>query len=223
MGSRQEDPQIKRRETYQKLIRDYLRCATTIDENIGIILKYLDTNHLSDNTMVIYTSDQGYFLGEHNYFDKRFMLEESLRMPFVARLPHRIPAGVKVDPMILNVDFAPMLLDYAGLGTPASMQGESFRSYLERPGQEAGRTSIYYRYWENSPRRPAHYGVRTQTAKLIYYDGLVTESEAHKWEFYDLLTDPTETTNQYDQVEGHASTKALVDELFLWRKKLRDR
>ena len=90
--------------------------------------------------MVIYTSDQGYFLGEHNYFDKRFMLEESMRMPFVARLPHRIPAGVKVDPMILNVDFAPMLLDYAGQATPASMQGESFRSYLEQPGQEAGRT-----------------------------------------------------------------------------------
>ena len=78
-------------------------------------------------------------------------------------------------------------------------------------------------YWENSPRRPAHYGVRTQTAKLIYYDGLVTESEARKWEFYDLLTDPTETTNQYDQVEGDVSIKALVDELFSWRKKLEDR
>ena len=126
----QEDPQTKRRETYQKLIRDYLRCATTIDENIGIILKYLDTNHLSDNTMVIYTSDQGYFLGEHNYFDKRFMLEESMRIPFVARLPHRIPAGVKVDPMILNVDFAPMLLDYAGQATPASMQGRIFSLLL---------------------------------------------------------------------------------------------
>ncbi len=218
----QEDPQTKRRETYQKLIRDYLRCATTIDENIGIILKYLDTNHLSDKTMVVYTSDQGYFLGEHNYFDKRFMLEESMRMPFVVRLPHRIPAGVKVDPMILNVDFAPMLLDYAGQATPASMQGESFRSYLERPGQEAGRTSIYYRYWENSPRRPAHYGVRTQTAKLIYYDGLVTESEAHKWEFYDLQEDPQETRNVYDRTHNARSIRQMKHFLRQCRSHLGD-
>ena len=218
----QEDPQTKRRETYQKLIRDYLRCATAIDENIGKILKYMDTNNLSDNTMVIYTSDQGYFLGEHNYFDKRFMLEESLRMPFVVRLPHRIPAGVQVDPMILNVDFAPMLLDYAGQATPASMQGESFRSYLERPGQKGGRTSVYYRYWENSPRRPAHYGIRTKTAKLIYYDGLMTGDDMQRWEFYDLREDPQETYNLYDRFSNAELIGKMKHLLRQWRLNLGD-
>lgn len=218
----QEDPQTKRRETYQKLIRDYLRCATTIDENIGKLLNCLDENDLTNNTLVIYTSDQGYFLGEHNYFDKRFMLEESLRMPFVIRLPDRIPAGAKVDPMILNVDFAPMLLDYAGQATPPSMQGESFRSYLELPGDEAGRGSIYYRYWENSPRRPSHYGIRTQTAKLIYYDGLAVGDDSRRWEFYDLREDPQETYNLYDRFSNADLIGQMKHLLRQWRSNLGD-
>jgi len=218
----QEDPQTKRRETYQKLIRDYLRCATTIDENIGKLLNCLDENDLTNNTLVIYTSDQGYFLGEHNYFDKRFMLEESLRMPFVIRLPDRIPAGAKVDPMILNVDFAPMLLDYAGQATPPSMQGESFRSYLELPGDEAGRASIYYRYWENSPRRPSHYGIRTQTAKLIYYDGLAVGDDSRRWEFYDLGEDPQETYNLYDRFSNADLIGQMKHLLRQWRSNLGD-
>lgn len=133
-----DDPQVVRRATYQKFAKDLLRCVAAIDENLGRVLDYLDQRQLAENTLVIYTSDQGYFLGEHNYFDKRFMLEESLRMPFVARYPHEIKPLALVDDIILNVDFAPTFLDYAGAEAPATMQGRSFRNNLAgRP--DAGR------------------------------------------------------------------------------------
>ena len=188
-----EDPLAVRRETYQKLLRDYLRCVAAVDENVGRLLGYLERSGLEEETVVIYTSDQGYFLGEHNYFDKRFMLEESLRMPFLVRHPGEIAPGTVVEEMVLNVDFAPYFLDLAGAGAPASMQGRSFRPLLAGERPEDWRRSMYYRYHSDSRERPSHYGVRTRDRKLVYYDGLEEAPEEERWEYYDLEADPEES------------------------------
>lgn len=208
-----DDPQVVRRAAYQKFVKDFLRCGAAIDENIGRVLAALDKQGLADDTVVIYTSDQGYFLGEHNYFDKRFMLEESLRMPFVVRYPREIKPGTVLDDIVLNVDFAPTFLDYAGAQPCASMQGRSFRANLT--GQTPGdwRRTMYYRYYAGSERRPAHFGIRTHRHKLIYYDGLKNRPEEKQWEFYDLVEDPRETRNAYDDAEHRDEIAQLKDRL----------
>ncbi len=116
---------------YQKYIKDYLACVRSVDDNIGRLLDYLDETGLAENTIVVYTADQGFYLGDHGWYDKRFMYEESLRMPLIIRHPGSIEPGQKLDQMTLNVDFAPTLLDMAGLGVPDEMQGESFAPLLQ--------------------------------------------------------------------------------------------
>lgn len=192
-----DDPIQVRKATYQKFVKDFLRCVAGIDENIGRLLDYLDKGGLAQDTLVIYTSDQGYFLGEHNYFDKRFMLEESLRMPLVARYPREIEPGTVLDEIILNVDFAPTFLDYAGGKPLGSMAGRSFRANLAGRTPSDWRDAMYYRYYGGQPQRPAHFGIRTDSHKLIYYDGLADGPSESRWEFYDLATDPHETRNVY--------------------------
>ncbi len=199
-----------KRAVYQKLTKDYLRAIAAIDENVGRMLDYLEQAGLADNTLVIYTTDQGYFLGEHGLKDKRFMYEEALRMPFVARLPGRIPAGSVNKEMILNVDYAPTFLDYAGLETPGEMQGQSVRRYLE--GREASglRDAMYYHYWPVGHwMSPAQYGIRTRRYKLMFCYGLWMPgapdrnipSEYKGWELYDLQKDPAEVHNVYGKPE----------------------
>jgi arylsulfatase A-like enzyme len=188
-----------RRATYQKLVKDFLRCVAGIDDNVGRVLDHLDRAGLADSTVVIYTSDQGYFLGEHNYFDKRFMLEESLRMPFVVRYPPEIAPGTVLDDIVLNVDFAELLLDYAGAPIPPQMQGRSFRANLAGRTPEDWRDAMYYRYYGGEPRRPAHFGIRTATHKLIHYDGLRDRPADERWELYDLAADPHETRNVFGE------------------------
>jgi arylsulfatase A-like enzyme len=217
-----QDPVVIRRQTYQKFIKDYLRCAVAIDENIGRVLDYLDRNELTRKTVIIYTSDQGYFLGEHNYFDKRFMLEESLRMPLVIKYPEEIIEGTVNKDMILNVDFAATILDYAGQKTPSTMQGKSFRENLRGNTPANWRESMYYRYWENSEERPAHYGIRTYADKLIYYDGLKSEVQKSRWEYYDLNIDPGESLNAYDTALDQKREETLKKLLSGWRKTLGD-
>jgi arylsulfatase A-like enzyme len=190
-----------RRDTYQKLAKDILRCGVGIDENVGRILDYLDQHQLADNTIVIYTSDQGYFLGEHNYFDKRFMYEESLRMPFVIRYPPEIKPGTTLGDFVLNVDFAQTLLDFAGGTASEAMQGRSFRSNLAGNSPADWRTDMYYRYHSNEPRRPAHFGLRTANHKLIKYDGIEGPDSPLKWELFDLSSDPQELVNIYDRAD----------------------
>ena len=193
-----DDPVAIRKATYQKFVKDVLRCVAGIDENVGRVLDYLDREDLARDTVVIYTSDQGYFLGEHDYFDKRFMLEESLRMPFVVRYPREIRPGTVLGDIILNVDFAATFLDYAAAPPAEAMQGRSFRGNLAGATPPDWRNAMYYRYWENSAQRPAHFGIRTRDAKLIYYDGLAGVPDDKRWEFYDLAADPHETCNVYD-------------------------
>lgn len=217
-----EDPKQVRAATYQKFLKDYLRCVAAIDENIGRITDYLQQQGLTEDTVVIYTSDQGYFLGEHNYFDKRFMLEESLRMPFVVRYPREIQPGTVVDDIILNVDFAETFLDYANAAPPDSMQGRSFRANLAGKTPADWRQAMYYRYYGGDARRPAHYGIRTHDAKLIYYDGLKDVQPDKRWEFYDLAADPHETRNLYDSPEHAAKIARLKTDLARLQQELGD-
>jgi len=164
-------PEEEKSWKYQRYIKDYLRCIASVDDNVGRLLDYLDREGLTENTVVIYTSDQGFFLGDHGWYDKRFMYEESLRMPFIIRYPREIePRTINAD-MILNVDFAPTFLDYAGIDIPEAMQGSSFRPLLKGELPEGWQTSLYYRYWMHLADHYvyAHYGVRTMRYKLIYY------------------------------------------------------
>ncbi len=141
------DKEAVRKKIYQEFIKDYLRCGAAIDDNIGKLLNFLDEEGLAENTIVIYVSDQGYFLGEHGFFDKRMMYEESLRMPFVIRYPKEIPAGTRNDDIALNIDFASLLADYTNAETPEKSQGRSFRNNLKRDTPTDWRKTMYYRYW----------------------------------------------------------------------------
>jgi len=219
-----EDPGKKRQATYQKLIKDYLRGVAGIDENIGRVMEYLEQTGQAENTVVIYTSDQGYFLGEHNMFDKRFMLEESLRMPFIIRYPKEIEPGTTVDDIILNIDFAELFLDYAEADIPDYMQGRSFRKNLRGNTPNDWREAMYYHYWTHQERRPSHYGVRTDRYKLIYYYGL--QRMGHEpdscWELYDLEKDPQELVNVYNKPEYNQVIERLKEKMKALRQKYRD-
>ena len=203
---------------YERYIKDYLRCIASIDDNVGRVLEYLDQSGLAENTIVIYTSDQGFYLGEHGWFDKRFMYEESLRMPLLVRYPAEISPRVSND-MVLNLDFAPTILDYAGAPIPEDMQGESLRGVLKGKAPEDWRTSIYYHYYEypgwHMVRR--HYGVRTERFKLMhfYYD-------IDAWEMYDLRNDPHELNNIYADPRYAGTVADLKTELERLRRKYKD-
>jgi len=203
---------------YQRYLQDYLACVQSIDDNTGRLLDHLDATGLASNTIVIYTSDQGFFLGDHGLYDKRFMYEESLRMPFLVRWPAGIGAGSRSDAIGLNVDFAPTFLEAAGLPVPEDMQGRSLLPVLrgETPGD--WRTSMYYRYYHDpgDHNTRAHYGVRTRTHKLIYY------WKQDEWELFDLEHDPYELNNLYGQPGHETITSDLKAELARLRTSLHD-
>lgn len=182
---------------YQRYMQDYIACIASVDEGVGRVLDYLDENGLAENTIVVYTSDQGFYLGEHGWFDKRFMYEESLRTPLMIRYPKEIKPGTTIDAMVQNLDFAPTFLDYAGVQIPADIQGESFRKLVDGETSE-WRDAIYYTFYEYPSIHMVkrHYGVRTNRYKLIhfYYD-------IDEWELYDLEKDPQEMKNVYDDPE----------------------
>ncbi len=220
-----------RRWAYQRYIKDYLRCVASVDDNVGRVLDYLDAEKLSGNTLVVYTSDQGFFLGDHGYYDKRFMYEESLRMPFLARLPGRIAPGSVSNDIVLNIDFAPTFLDLAGRNKPSEMQGRSFRSILSGKTPRDWRTSMYYRYWMHlaEHRVPAHYGVRTKRHKLIYYygkalgsAGAIDKDTEPEWEMFDLEKDPREMKNVYADPSYAAVRKTLKATLEKHRRVYQD-
>ena len=203
---------------YQRYMQDYLACVESVDDNVGRILDYLDTSGLRENTVVIYTSDQGFFLGEHGLFDKRFMYEESLRMPFVVRWPAGIKAGSTSDAIGINCDFAPTFLDMAGQATPQDMQGRSLRGVWEGHKPKDWRQSMYYRYYHDpgDHNTRAHYGVRTATHKLIYF------WKKDQWECYDLVADPAEMHNIYNDPKQQKLVASLKQELYRLKKELKD-
>jgi arylsulfatase A-like enzyme len=203
---------------YQKYIKDYLRCIASVDDNVGRLLDYLDQAGLRDNTIVIYTSDQGFFLGDHDWFDKRFMYEESLRMPFLIRYPGNIKPGTVNDGMILNVDFAPTWLQYAGVPIAKEIQGRSFLPLLEGKNPRDWRKAMYYRYYHypGDHQVQQHYGVRDERYKLIFYHRI------NQWELFDLKTDPHELKNIYSDPSQAATVKRLKVEVEKLRKELND-
>jgi len=204
-------PQEVREWKYQKYIKDYLATIKSVDDNIGRVLAYLKDNGLEENTIVIYASDQGFFLGEHGFFDKRFMYEESLKMPFVIRYPGKIKPGTVVDDIVSNIDFAPTLLDMAGITIPEQVQGKSFFNNLKGENSEDWRQSMYYHYYEYPyyHRVQPHYGIRNKRYKLIhfYYNMDI-------WELYDLKNDPNEMRNLINIEANSELIKELKKELY---------
>lgn len=199
---------------YQRYMQDYLACVQSVDDNVGRLLEYLDESGLAANTVVIYTSDQGFFLGDHGLYDKRFMYEESIRMPFLVRWPQGIAAGGVQTAMAINPDFAPTFMELAGLETPSDMQGRSLVPLFKGRRPADWRTSWYYRYYHDpgDHNTRAHYGVRTETHKLIYF------WKQDQWEMYDLVQDPEELHNLYAdpaQAETVARLKAELQRLKL--------
>lgn len=200
---------------YQRYMQRYLRTIQSIDDSVGEILDYLkgeEGGELDKNTVVVYTSDQGFFLGEHGWFDKRFMYEESFQMPFLIRYPAKIKAGSICDDIVSNVDFAPLFLDFARLKVPSYMQGVSFRGLLHGKTPADWQQVAYHRYWMNNDSihaARAHYGVRDQRYKLIYWYNRdlgvpgarpPNEGEEEKeWELFDCKEDPLELFNVYSE------------------------
>lgn len=215
---------------YQLYIKDYLRCVAGVDENVGKLLKYLDDNGLTENTVVIYTGDQGFFLGEHGWFDKRLMYEESLRMPFLIRYPKEIKPKTVNNDFILNIDFAPTFLNVAGVNKPSYMQGESFLKNLEGETPSTWRKEMYYRYWMNgNESTTANYGIRTDRYKLVFYYGLplgkylsTNLDVTPVWELYDIKNDPSEMKNLYDDPTYSSTIKMLKEDLLKLKKQYGD-
>ena len=206
-----EHPELVRWK-FQRYVRNYLETVKAVDENVGRLLKYLDDNDLVDNTIVIYASDQGFYLGEHGWFDKRWMFEESLKMPFVIRWPGKIKPGSKPAAMIQNIDYAPTFMEIAGLETPEEVQGESILPVLLDSSKKV-RESLYYAYYELGEHAvPQHFGVRTETKKLFYMPA------TKEWQMFDLEADPSEVVNVYDDAKYRESRDSLVEEYHRLRK-----
>jgi arylsulfatase A-like enzyme len=203
---------------YQRYIKDYLRCVAGVDEAVGQMLDYLKANGLDENTIVVYTSDQGFYLGEHGWFDKRWMYEPSFRMPFMVKYPKKIKAGTHNKELLLNIDFAPTLLDLAGVSIPKDIQGESFKRQLYGKRYK-GRDAVYYHYYEYPfwHKVQPHYGVSTGKYKLIhfYYD-------MDEWELFDLENDKNEMNNLYGKPGYEQITANLKQKIKSLQKQYKD-
>lgn len=223
---------------YQRYLKDYLRCVKGIDDNLGRFFDFLKSEGLWENTVIIYTSDQGMMLGEHDLQDKRWMYEESMRMPLIVHYPKMVEPGRISDLLINNTDFAPTMLSLAGGNTPGYMQGKSFIKTLQGKEEEDWRSASYYRYWMHIIHHyvPAHFGLRTKDYKLIFYYGKhyldpsefgkhywaktyygIEKETPHTWEFYDLQNDPEELHNRYNDPKY----KDIITELKAELKKQR--
>lgn len=204
---------------YQRYIKDYLKTTKTLDDNIGRLLTYLEKNNLLENTLIVYTSDQGFYMGEHGWFDKRFMYEESLRTPLVMRLPKSLKAHGTIPQMVQNIDHAPTFLDIAGVKIPSDIQGTSYLPLLKAEKPANWRKAIYYHYQEYPAEHAAkrHYGIRTERYKLIHF-----YNDVDTWELYDLKTDPTEMHNQIANPKYANLMKTLKKQLYSLQVKYDD-
>ena len=198
-------------------MHDYIRVIHSVDRNVGRVLDYLEKNDLLDNTIIVYTSDQGFYMGEHGWFDKRFMYEESFRTPMLVRYP----GGIKGDipEMVQNIDHAATFLELAGAPVPEDIQGDSYLPLLKGEHQKDWRTSLYYHYYEFPAEHMVkrHYGVRTDRYKLMHF-----YNDIDVWELYDLQNDPMEMNNIYNKPGTEEITKQLMDELHKLQKQYND-
>ncbi|MEM9348556.1 MAG: sulfatase [Planctomycetota bacterium] len=231
-------------ESYQRYVREYLRCVKGIDDNLKRIFDYLEANDLTDNTIVIYTSDQGMLLGERDFIDKRWMYEESIRMPLIVRWPGVVKPGSTSGWLINNTDYTPTLLQMAGIEKLDDMQGCSFVDALKgQPEPDDWRAGTYYRYWmhmAHGHNNPAHFGIRTKRYKLIFFYGRdFTDKHNNKtvqgrdgnrywkntpvaWEFYDLEKDPLEMNNRYSEPSYQGVIVELKEQLKAEREMIGD-
>jgi len=206
----------KKKMQYQLYMKKYLRCVKGVDDNVGQILDYLDESGLAENTIIMYTGDQGFFLGEHGLYDKRLMYEEALRMPFLVRWPGSVEPGSISDGMILNVDFAPTIMEAASVAPDPEMQGRSFVQLLKGSVPDDWRESMYYRYYFSHFELEPHYGVRTYTHKLIYFHRI------DQYEMYDLVNDPTEMNNLWNDPDQQDLFMELKTEMYRLQVELGD-
>jgi arylsulfatase A-like enzyme len=204
---------------YQRYMQDYLGSIAAVDDGVGRLLDYLDQSGLTENTLVIYTSDQGFYLGEHGWFDKRFIYDESFKTPLLARWPGVIAPGAASDQMVQNLDFAQTILDAAGIEAPADMQGESLVPLLEGNEEEWDREAVYYHYYEYPAVHMVkrHYGIVTREYKLAHFYHDVDE-----WELYDRGKDPLEMQNVYDDPAYAEVVRELTARLADLRVKYKD-
>ena len=204
---------------YQRYMQDYLGTIAAVDENVGRLLDYLEENNLAENTLVVYTSDQGFYLGEHGWFDKRFMYEESFKTPLLIRWPHEIKPGITQEEMVQNLDFAQTFLEIAGVEAPDDMQGESLVPLLKGKEDTWDRKEVYYHYYEYPAEHAVkrHYGIATKDYKLIhfYYD-------VEDWELYDRKNDPKEMHNVFYDPDYAEIRKDMMQKLKEVRKKYKD-
>ena len=192
---------------FRRYMEDYLRCIVSVDESVGQVLDFLKINGLDENTIVVYTSDQGFYLGEHGLFDKRFMYEEAMRTPLMIRFPKEIKEKSQTELLTQNLDIAPTLLDVAGISIPDDLQGKSLRTIWQN-NDVKWREAIYYHYYEKGFGATPHYGVRTSQYKLIHFYDVVDS-----WELYDLKTDPYEMENLYTDKTYKKTIKELKSKL----------
>lgn len=204
--------------SYLRYMQDYLACVQSVDDSVGEMTEYLRRHGLERNTLVVYTSDQGFFLGDHGLYDKRFIMEETLRMPFIAKCPAFVPAGAKNGDIVTNVDFAPTFIDLAGAAAPAGMQGDSFAGNLAGETPADWKTECYARYYveRGEHNTAAWYGVRTKRDKLVYY------YKRDEWEYFDLAADPEEYRNGYGEARYAGRIAELKRHLAALREKYGD-
>jgi len=213
---------------YQAYLRKYLRCVKGVDDNLKRLFDYLRKEGLYDNTVIIYTGDQGFWLGENDYQDKRWAYDPSMRMPFIVRYPGSIRGGTRSDAIVENVDYPALMLDFAGIPRPSSMQGRSFKSICETGKEPADwKKAAYYRYWMHLAHHdnPGEMAIRTKTHKLIYFYGADYEGKNQTppaWELYDLSTDPSELHNVYDHPAYFKVREELKKQLALLRRDIGD-
>ncbi|GAA4902286.1 sulfatase [Ferrimonas pelagia] len=203
---------------YQRYVKDYLRTSYAIDESIGELMEYLEKSGLAENTIIVYSSDQGFFLGEHGWYDKRFMYEESYSTPLIVRWPAAVKAGSVNADLVQNIDFAPTFLDLAGVDIPEDVQGKSLVPLFKGETPEDWRKSLYYHYVDEAHDVRPHEGVSTDQFKLIRFYGKDFE-DGEFWEFYDNQRDPEEINNAIDNPEYKLEIKRLKKELAKLRKK----
>ena len=202
---------------YRRYIKNYLRCIRGVDDSVGQLMKHLKETGLSENTIVIYSSDQGFYLGDHGWYDKRFMYEESLKMPLIVKWPGVTQAGVVNENLVQNLDYAETFLDIAGAEIPGDMQGKSLVPLLKGEKTE-WRDAVYYHYYQfpGVHMVPRHYGVRDSRYKLIHF------YQFDQWELYDLKNDPDELTNQYSNSDYADEIVRLKTRLTELRKQYKD-
>ena len=204
---------------FQRYMRDYMKTLKSLDDNVGRVLDYLKAEGLLENTLVVYTSDQGFYMGEHGWFDKRFMYEESMRTPLIMRLPTGMNRRGDVTELVQNIDYAPTFLELAGVVVPQDMQGASLLPLLKNERPQHWRKALYYHFYEfpAEHRVKRHYGIRTERYKLIHF-----YNDINWWELYDLQTDPSEMHNLYGQKAYESIANELKTELLKLQEQYND-